>query len=227
MGAEVRHVGSWNGTTVSADGVAKRSDDDFGRSDHDHEVFGVRMPDSGRDLHFATTPRDDGHLQLRIGFGPGPMTANNRRWVKRNGLPMAPTTTRPVDHYFTQGGFDMLVRTDAGGETTNERPDAKDPAWQKRWRAMWECYFGAPDAKTGEFPPSWESPGLWFSVVDDKAKGTVVAGAMAPFAGSGEGERSLITSMTLEGGGDIERDDQCNGAGLDVDEPWVPEHDGL
>ncbi|KAK8029791.1 hypothetical protein PG993_011082 [Apiospora rasikravindrae] len=231
MGAEVRHIGTWNASHVTADGVVKRSDDAFGRSQNDHEVFALRMPQSGRDYHFAATPFEDGSGQahLRIGFGPGPMTPQNKRWLlaaKRAVDEDVRTEPMNVDHYFQGGGFDAIVQTHADLSQGDDRPPTGDPEFMKRWAAQWACYFGRPDLGTGELPPSWDSAGMWFSVVDKKAKGTVVSGALAPYAPApgGRGE-SLITSMTLEGA--IEMDPTCNGPNLDVSEPWITEHDGL
>ena len=76
--------------------------------------------------------------------------------------------------------------------------------------------------KNGKFPPSWESAGLWFQVVDQKGKDTVVAGAMAPYSAGG---KSIIGIMNPEGA--LEADEKCTGEALNDDDSWVPEHDGL
>ncbi|KAI1772227.1 hypothetical protein F4818DRAFT_444458 [Hypoxylon cercidicola] len=187
--AEVRHIGDWDG---NMQGYPEKRGEDVASL----PVFGVNV--NGRDFHFAHMGFDPAKnaSSFRFGTGPGPETENNRRRLKaRDDKPRYNT------QFFDRGGLDAIGRSDIEGDDSKPgaQPTSDDTNDYNWLYHQVSCYMGGETGHTSQF----DSQGLWFQIYDDEAKGTLSAGAIAPFSAN---KPSIITWMKIEGGLGVNRD---------------------
>lgn len=188
LGVEVRTIGVWNGIMPGEwQPVAKRDDE----SDQLIPIFGLNF--AGQDVHLAYMGQDmEENSMFKIGQGPGPATFDNKLRLK------ARDSTPPFNnYYFDKGGLDVIATSDL--DSSFNQPDIfPDPSNNEAdWAWVFdqvECYM---ETNFSPHTVQMDAAGMWFQVYDGESHGTLSAGAIAPFYGSGQ---SLIQWLRPSGG---------------------------
>lgn len=189
LGVEVRHIGYWDGSMPGQ--PRKRDEKSWGRP-----IFGLQI--KGRDYHFTLMDGDIGinNTWIKLGSGPGVDTEHNRRRLQAR-------KPKYNGQWFDHGGLDIIGRSDimANGNNPDIQPDPnnqEDFDWILKHVT---CSLGV--GHEGH-PSSLDEPGLYFQIYDNNSKGTLSAGAIAPFTPEKE---SIITWMEPESA--LLVNDQC------------------
>lgn len=112
IGVEVRHIGFWDGTVRQNNSLSGMEKRENGNGEGIIPTFGLQR--DGVEMHFAYYGQTaDKFEKIKIGYGPGPETEENKRRIKARDLMTdldnilaAPQYNQ---YYFDSGGIDMVV----------------------------------------------------------------------------------------------------------------------
>lgn len=183
LGVEARHIGYWDGSMPGQ--PAKRD----GGEEVEYPVFGFHRDQ--QDFHVAFMGRhpDTNHTIVKLGHGPGPQTAHNKRRLQGR-------AAKYNAQVFDRGGLDgigKLGNLETGAPYMNPgNPDDTKWLYDQLMCSMEVDGMGG------------DHPGLWWQIYDSVGVGTLAAGAIAAF---GPDAPSIITWMNIEG--QLDTYDEC------------------
>ncbi|OBT63360.1 hypothetical protein VE03_07235 [Pseudogymnoascus sp. 23342-1-I1] len=168
IGSPVEHLGYFDYATPSPAGTHSRRKESTTLA-----VFGLTNP-HGVPMHFSYLGKTDGIVAFKFGLGNGTVPA-----ATASGSSRVKGRESYNDQYFSGSGIDFTV--------TENRSEGGELSQSGDWAQMF-------DEVSCLMRNKMSAAGHWFQVYDNYRQGTIVGGAMAPFAPGSHW--SVISAMT-------------------------------